>query len=181
MAGRKYNAKVKDGVAKVKLRTFAKPGKYKVVVQFRANDTFLGATETVHDPRQALIPASGGPVRRAPTAAPPRPRTSRHPPHHSHSETSCPHVPPSGAARLLVGLAVAATSLVAIPLTATANPAGTGLVISEVYGGGGNAGATYTNDFIELYNPTDARDQRRREVGPVPLAPPAPPASRSRR
>ena len=26
--------------------------------------------------------------------------------------------------------------------------------ISEVYGGGGNAGATYTNDFIELYNPT---------------------------
>ena len=55
---------------------------------------------------------------------------------------------------LLVGLAVAATSLVATPLTATANPAGTGLVISEVYGGGGNAGATYTNDFIELYNPT---------------------------
>ena len=33
-------------------------------------------------------------------------------------------------------------------------PAGTGLVISEVYGGGGNSGATYTNDFIELYNPT---------------------------
>ncbi len=57
---------------------------------------------------------------------------------------------------VLVGLAVAATGLVAIPVTATANPAGTGLVISEVYGGGGNSGATYTNDFIELYNPTDA-------------------------
>ncbi|MEH3114870.1 lamin tail domain-containing protein [Pedobacter terrae] len=28
------------------------------------------------------------------------------------------------------------------------------LVISEVYGGGGNSGATYKNDFIELYNPT---------------------------
>ncbi|WP_316783529.1 lamin tail domain-containing protein [Pedobacter frigiditerrae] len=27
------------------------------------------------------------------------------------------------------------------------------VVISEVYGGGGNAGATYKNDFIELYNP----------------------------
>lgn len=27
-----------------------------------------------------------------------------------------------------------------------------GLVISEVYGGGGNAGATYTNDFIEIFN-----------------------------
>ena len=28
------------------------------------------------------------------------------------------------------------------------------LVISEVYGGGGNTNATFTNDFIELYNPT---------------------------
>ncbi|QDS35612.1 chitobiase/beta-hexosaminidase C-terminal domain-containing protein [Brevibacillus brevis] len=30
------------------------------------------------------------------------------------------------------------------------------VVISEVYGGGGNSGAHYKNDFIELYNPTDA-------------------------
>ncbi len=28
------------------------------------------------------------------------------------------------------------------------------LVISQVYGGGGNSGATYKNDFIELFNPT---------------------------
>ncbi|MCX2575008.1 lamin tail domain-containing protein [Pedobacter sandarakinus] len=28
------------------------------------------------------------------------------------------------------------------------------LVISEVYGGGGNSGSVYKNDFIELYNPT---------------------------
>lgn len=28
-------------------------------------------------------------------------------------------------------------------------------VISQVYGGGGNSGAKYKNDFIELYNPTD--------------------------
>ena len=28
------------------------------------------------------------------------------------------------------------------------------IVISEIYGGGGNSGATYKNDFIELYNPT---------------------------
>jgi len=27
-----------------------------------------------------------------------------------------------------------------------------GVVISQVYGGGGNSGATYTNDFIEIYN-----------------------------
>mgnify|MGYP003328890141 CR=1 FL=1 len=28
------------------------------------------------------------------------------------------------------------------------------LVISQVYGGGGNTGAPYTNDFVELFNPT---------------------------
>jgi endonuclease G, mitochondrial len=28
------------------------------------------------------------------------------------------------------------------------------LVISQVYGGGGNTGATYKNDYIEIYNPT---------------------------
>jgi hypothetical protein len=31
----------------------------------------------------------------------------------------------------------------------------TSILISQVYGGGGNAGATYTNDFIELFNPTN--------------------------
>lgn len=64
--------------------------------------------------------------------------------------------PSSRRVTVLVGLAVAATSLVATPLTASANPDGTGLVISEVYGGGGNSGAQYTHDFIELYNPTSA-------------------------
>jgi 5'-nucleotidase len=39
---------------------------------------------------------------------------------------------------------------------AHADVAGTGLVISEVYGGGGNSGATYDADYVELYNPTDA-------------------------
>jgi len=29
------------------------------------------------------------------------------------------------------------------------------VVISEVYGGGGNQGAIYQNDFVELYNPTN--------------------------
>ncbi len=31
---------------------------------------------------------------------------------------------------------------------------GTTVVISQVYGGGGNSAATYQNDFIELFNPT---------------------------
>jgi predicted extracellular nuclease len=51
-----------------------------------------------------------------------------------------------------LGLAVVAAVLQLAP--ATANPAGTGLVISEVFGGGGNSGAPYKSDFIELYNPT---------------------------
>jgi hypothetical protein len=33
---------------------------------------------------------------------------------------------------------------------------GSHVVISEVYGAGGNSGATYNADFIELYNPTSA-------------------------
>lgn len=50
-----------------------------------------------------------------------------------------------------------ASSLAAVALSPVhANPAGTALVISEAYGGGGNTGSTYTHDFIELYNPTDA-------------------------
>ncbi len=35
-------------------------------------------------------------------------------------------------------------------------PAQTGLVISQVYGGGGNSGAPYTYDYLELYNPTSS-------------------------
>jgi gliding motility-associated-like protein len=45
-----------------------------------------------------------------------------------------------------------------ITLTGTGvNPAPlpTHVVISEVYGGGGNTGSTYKNDFIELYNPSN--------------------------
>lgn len=51
-----------------------------------------------------------------------------------------------------LGLATLATGVTLAP----AHAASTGLVISEVYGGGGNSGATYTHDFIELHNPTDA-------------------------
>ena len=30
------------------------------------------------------------------------------------------------------------------------------VVISEIYGGGGNSGSTLKNDFVELYNPTSS-------------------------
>ncbi|MFF7588431.1 lamin tail domain-containing protein [Kitasatospora purpeofusca] len=56
----------------------------------------------------------------------------------------------------LRALAVASAATVVAALTAL--PAGTAqavspdLVISQVYGGGGNSGAPYANDFVELYN-----------------------------
>ena len=57
-----------------------------------------------------------------------------------------------GALALATALSSAA---LAVP-TATAATDGSAAVISEVYGGGGNKGAAFTHDFIELYNPTDA-------------------------
>ncbi|HEX5117419.1 MAG TPA: ExeM/NucH family extracellular endonuclease [Pseudonocardiaceae bacterium] len=58
----------------------------------------------------------------------------------------------------IVALSLSAAG-VACPLLAapaSADPAGDGVVINEVYGGGGNAGSHYRSDFIELANPTGA-------------------------
>ncbi|MFT4264052.1 MAG: Ig-like domain repeat protein [Nocardioides sp.] len=51
-------------------------------------------------------------------------------------------------------LALAGVQLFNVPAAHAAN--GDHVVINEVYGGGGNSGATYKNDFIELYNPTSS-------------------------
>jgi predicted extracellular nuclease len=51
--------------------------------------------------------------------------------------------------RTLFATALAAAALIA---PGTAQATSPDIVISEVYGGGGNSGATLTNDFIELYN-----------------------------
>jgi hypothetical protein len=50
---------------------------------------------------------------------------------------------------LLLMLALSVATF-AVPMTAHA--VSTDVVISQVYGGGGNSGATYQNDFVELYN-----------------------------
>ncbi len=49
---------------------------------------------------------------------------------------------------LLLALVVAA-----VPAAVGATP---GVVVSQLYAGGGNSGATYTNDFVELFNPGSA-------------------------
>jgi uncharacterized protein len=45
----------------------------------------------------------------------------------------------------------AGSASIALTVTAYIPPLGT-IVVSQVYGGGGNSGATYKNDFIELFN-----------------------------
>lgn len=49
----------------------------------------------------------------------------------------------------LLATAASSLTLLAAPAAVAVSP---GLVISQVYGGGGNAGATYTNDYVELFN-----------------------------
>ena len=65
------------------------------------------------------------------------------------------------------GLAVAVAGLASVS-PASANPAGTGLVINEVYADGGSAGATYTNKYVELANPTGGGHPALGAVAPVP-------------
>ncbi|MFE2940331.1 endonuclease/exonuclease/phosphatase family protein [Streptomyces sp. NPDC059255] len=71
-----------------------------------------------------------------------------------------PSIPPAfrGRRAKLVALALPvgiAGSLVALPFTAQATPS-PDAVIAEVFGGGGNSGATLTNDFVELGNAGNA-------------------------
>jgi hypothetical protein len=48
--------------------------------------------------------------------------------------------------------ALALAIFTALNLTSVAHAVSSNIVISQVYGGGGNSGATYKNDFIELFN-----------------------------
>ena len=55
--------------------------------------------------------------------------------------------------RALVASAAVTAVVAAVALAPSANATtSTDVVINEVYGGGGNSGATLTNDFIELHN-----------------------------
>ena len=81
--------------------------------------------------------------------------------------------PGSAGRRGAAALALAALASTALALTPFAGPAqaattADAVVISEVYGGGGNSGATWNRDYVELYNPTDTVEPGR-HVGAVPL------------
>lgn len=58
---------------------------------------------------------------------------------------------------LSAGLALLMLAGIVLPAGQSAQAAtdNSNVVISQVYGGGGNSGAEFKNDFIELYNPTD--------------------------
>ncbi|QGU01313.1 Endonuclease/Exonuclease/phosphatase family protein [Corynebacterium kalinowskii] len=58
--------------------------------------------------------------------------------------------------RHTTALVAAAATIASLTTPVLATPAGDNVVISEAYGGGGNTGAPYSNDFVELYNPTNA-------------------------
>ena len=58
------------------------------------------------------------------------------------------------AAALAVVLGAGAVATLGQVDTAAAATDGSAVVINEVYGGGGNSGATFNRDFVELYNPT---------------------------
>jgi hypothetical protein len=55
---------------------------------------------------------------------------------------------PMHRARLVLALLFAGALLI-VPAAQSASP---NMVVSQVYAGGGNSGATYANDFVELFN-----------------------------
>lgn len=59
-----------------------------------------------------------------------------------------------GTGAVLAAVLIAGSTLGSLGATVSAASADH-VVISQVYGGGGNSGATYSHDFIELYNPTE--------------------------
>jgi hypothetical protein len=56
---------------------------------------------------------------------------------------------PRAVVLLLLALAVVAGGVLVVPAARSASP---DIVVSQVYAGGGNSGASFTHDFVELFN-----------------------------
>ncbi|HEY0471768.1 MAG TPA: lamin tail domain-containing protein [Kribbella sp.] len=80
------------------------------------------------------------------------------PDHQSPPRQSPPRQSPRSrrAAAAVVALALAAAPSLFVAAGSTAYAASTDVVIAEAYGGGGNSGAPYLNDFVELQNRSTA-------------------------
>lgn len=61
-------------------------------------------------------------------------------------------MPVSRSLALLIALALALGAFLPMAAPRPTRAVSTTLVISQVYGGGGNSGATYTHDFVEIFN-----------------------------
>jgi hypothetical protein len=59
-------------------------------------------------------------------------------------------------AALSVGMLAAPAAASSTAAAATSAPAGAPVVIAQVYGGGGNQGGVWANDFVEVFNRSDA-------------------------
>jgi len=68
------------------------------------------------------------------------------------SDTSITATVPSGATSGTIAIFAPGGSVTSSSSFTVSGSGGAIVVISQVYGGGGNSGATYKNDFIELYN-----------------------------
>ena len=56
--------------------------------------------------------------------------------------------------RSVTGAVALSVGVLGLSAPALASPDGTALVINEVYVNGGSSGASFTNKFVELYNPS---------------------------
>jgi len=71
---------------------------------------------------------------------------------HTQQLTRRPHAFNPLFGRLLIAIALLAAPLLTLARAPIATALSNTIVISQVYGGGGNSGALYSNDFIELFN-----------------------------
>jgi endonuclease G len=115
---------------------------YRVSVDFIESQTGFDFLSLVPEPIQAVVEAQvdgGGP---GSTATPPPPSlTPTSTPTGTLPTPTATTVPPTSTPTATAGTP-----------TATTPPGAAGVVISQVYGGGGNAGALFSHDFIEVFN-----------------------------
>src|SRR4029077_2425303 len=62
---------------------------------------------------------------------------------------------PSGTIQGAIILRSAGADSIAVPLSGSVSAAPANIVVNQLYGGGGNSGSVFSNDFVELFNDGD--------------------------